>query len=86
MDEKTLGEERIRIDLEWQFQSAEIANIMKQETANIINTLEEAKKRVIRDIPDSEKRELGEFIRLISLAQTSYEEASMWATKAMTKF
>ena len=47
----------------------EIVDQIKQKTADLINLVEQIK---------------GQDARLASLAQTSYEEAAMWAVKAAT--
>lgn len=67
---KTLGERRIRTD----FSKGYYSNIdkLKQKTAELINELEEIKTKD------------PEVIRLVALAQTHYETASMYATKAAT--
>ena len=73
--EKTLGEKRVRTD----FNPSKEGNVefIKQKTAELINVLEEFK--------NDERNNLdGEAKRLVSLAQTSFEEAAMWGVKAVT--
>ena len=73
--EKTLGEKRVRTD----FHPSKEGNVefIKQKTAELINVLEEFK--------NDERNNLdGEAKRLVSLAQTSFEEAAMWGVKAVT--
>lgn len=66
-DQKTIGEERVRISFNPANNST--VDLIKQKTAELINLCEELK---------------GKDGRLASLAQTSYEEAAMWAVKAAT--
>lgn len=70
-DEKTIGELRVRAT----FNPSENTDVdvIKQKTAELINLCEALKTQ-----NPSEKS------RLIALAQTSYEEAAMWAVKAAT--
>ena len=73
--EKTLGEKRVRTD----FNPSKEGNVefIKQKTAELINVLE--------DFKNDERNNLdGEAKRLVSLAQTSFEEAAMWGVKAVT--
>ncbi len=71
--DKTIGERRVRTD----FNVAEGAtrsniDLLKEKSAELINLCEELKS------------EEGETNRLVSLAQTKYEEAAMYAVKAAT--
>ena len=75
--EKTIGEKRVRVD--FNPSTGEIYGSvadLKNRTAKLINALEELKPEGVT-LP-------GEQLRLISLAQTAYEEAAMWAVKAAT--
>lgn len=77
MSELTIGEKRVRTE----FNPSGVGNVnaIKQKTAEIINILEEFKKdERNNDFMDSE------LIRIISIAQTNYEDAAMWAVKAVT--
>lgn len=78
---KTIGEQRVRIDFNVSGDS-QIDNF-KKISAELINKLED-----MRNIPGtadvSEFDKISEYNRLISLAQTAYEEACMWAVKAIT--
>lgn len=69
-EEKTLGEKRVRIDFNPSAESA--VDVIKNKTAELIN------------IVNANPSEDGETKRLMSLAMTSYEEAAMWAVKAVT--
>ena len=74
MKNKTsLGEKRVRVD----FNPSYIDRVqsVKQDTAELINLI---------DYVGEESPEDKEEIRLIRLAQTTYEEAAMWAVKALT--
>ncbi len=64
---------------------------LKIKTADLINDLEAAKQdelsktsHLTKESPDQVKVTSGEKLRLIALAQTAYEEAAMWAVKALT--
>lgn len=70
MPEKTIGERRVRVDFNPSAESA--VDIIKNKTAELIN--------LVNDCPAED----GEVKRLVSLAMTSYEEAAMWAVKAVT--
>jgi hypothetical protein len=75
MSEKTLGEKRVRVE----FNPSQAGNVhfIKEESAKLINLLEGYK--------NDERNNLdGEAMRLIAIAQTSFEEAAMWAVKAVT--
>lgn len=82
----TIGETRVRV--KFNPSDLDIVSQIKQDTAKLINLLQavrndEASKTY--DKSPEEMRELsGEKLRLIALAQTSYEEAAMWAVKAAT--
>ena len=75
MAEKTIGEKRVRTD--FNVSGEDVVNIIKSSSANLINICEQLKG-------DGSQVLSGEKVRLISLAQTSYEEAAMWAVKAAT--
>lgn len=72
MDSKeiTLGESRVRVEFNPSAESA--VDIIKNKTADLIN--------LVNACPSED----GETKRLISLALTAYEEAEMWAVKAVT--
>jgi len=72
MDQKTLGESRVRTSFNPSNDST--VEQIKQKTAELINLVEDLR---VTSIP-------GEKARLISLAQTEYENAAMWAVKAAT--
>jgi hypothetical protein len=74
---KTLGEKRVRV--EFNPNRGEIIQDMKQATAGLINLLEDQRGAEPTGSPPNPERQ-----RLISLAQTAYEEAAMWAVKAVT--
>lgn len=66
----TLGEKRVRVEFNPSAESA--VDILKNKTADLIN--------LVNACPSED----GETKRLMSLAMTSYEEACMWAVKAVT--
>jgi hypothetical protein len=74
----SLGEDRVRI----KFNPSDNSTVsqIKQKSAELIDMCEQLK----RDHPAGAGSKLGEFLRLLSLAQTHYEDAAMWAVKAAT--
>lgn len=86
MEDKTLGEKRVRTD--FNVSGSTVVDNIKQKTAELINDLQairndEAAKTYNRS-PDVKNEISGEKFRLIAIAQTTYEEAAMWAVKAAT--
>ena len=81
---QTVGEQRVRTSFN-PSQTDVVAQI-KQKSAELINLCEELKVSKITsgEVSLEEQLNKGEFLRLVSLAQTSYEEAAMWAVKAAT--
>jgi hypothetical protein len=75
MAEKTLGEARVRTD--FNVTGSSEVDTIKQKSAELINLCEALK-------PTDGSIINGEKARLISLAQTHYEDAAMWAVKAAT--
>ena len=71
----TLGEKRVRV--EFNPSNGGNVNFFKETTAELINVCEDLK-------PQDGSCISIEKVRLISLAQTAYEEAAMWAVKAAT--
>jgi hypothetical protein len=69
---KSLGERRVRT--EFNPSQNEVVDQIKQKTAEIINLTQ----KLSTELGESEKN------RLISLANTSFEQAAMWAVKAAT--
>lgn len=68
--EQSVGEQRVRVKFNVaEGHTANVIDHIKQKTAELINLCEELKAK------DG---------RLASLAQTSFEEAAMWAVKAAT--
>lgn len=72
--EKTIGEKRVRTSFNVaEGETRSNIDLFKTKTAELINMLEEMKIESV-----------GEEYRLIALAQTDYENAAMWAVKAVT--
>ena len=68
---KTLGEERIRVDLsEWS--ETNLVGDLKRKVAMLIDVVEKIESKG------------SEHTRLKSMAMTELESASMWITKALT--
>ena len=68
--EPSLGEKRVRT--EFNPSKNDVVSLIKQKSAELINMCEYL------------KTEQGSDARLVSIAQTTYEEAAMWAVKAAT--
>lgn len=75
MSDKTLGEARVRTD--FNVSNSDTVATIKNKSAELINVCEGLK-------PTDGSMMSGEKARLISLAQTTFEEAAMWAVKAAT--
>lgn len=73
MSEQTLGEKRVKVD--FNVTESSVVDGIKSRSAKLINLVEELRTPK-EGVASSEKH------RLISLAQTAYEEAAMWAVKA----
>ncbi len=71
----TIGEQRVRID--FNVNNDDTVTLIKKKSAKLINFCEELKPKFGEDV-------IPEKLRLIALAQSSYEEAAMWAVKAAT--
>lgn len=88
MEEKisTLGEQRVRISFNPSKES--VVDRIKQKSAELIDILQTVRNDEVSKTYGKSPAQLqalsGEKIRLISLAQTAYEEAAMWAVKAAT--
>jgi hypothetical protein len=84
MSEKTLGERRIRTD--FNVSGNDLVAIIKKQSAELIDLLQA--QRVALRTGDNhsieEQLKADDKNRLISMAQTSIEEAAMWAVKAAT--
>ena len=83
---QTLGEKRVKISFD--INNDAIVNKIKQKSADLIDFLNAIRNDEVSKTYDKTPQELqdqsGEKLRLISLAQTKYEEAAMWAVKAAT--
>lgn len=82
----TLGESRVRTSFNPANDS--IVDQIKQKSAELIDLLQAVRNdetsKTYDKSPEVMKEVSGEVFRLISLAQTTYEEAAMWAVKAAT--
>lgn len=69
----SLGEDRVRV--KFNPSATGLVDQIKQKTAELIDAVEALREggRAAADVQ-----------RLVSLAQTAYEEAAMWAVKAAT--
>lgn len=78
MNNQTLGQQRVKA--EFNPDKNELVDQIKNKSAELIDLLESMRKLT----PDGKPNNVvsGEKMRLISLAQTNYEEAAMWAVKA----
>lgn len=77
-EEKTLGEKRVRTSFNPSDQST--VQHLKERAAEFINYIDQN----VNAPEGLTKEDLGEFVRLKSLAMTSIEEGAMWAVKAAT--
>ena len=75
--EKTLGERRVRTDFN-PGNNDKVQNL-KEKFAHLINDVEK-----LKEFHEPDHQVDPEKMRLIALAQTAIEEASMWAVKAAT--
>lgn len=86
MNEKSLGEQRVRVD--FNVSGSTTVDQIKQKTADLINDLQAIRNDEVSKTydksEDAKVQQSGEKLRLIALAQTTYEEAAMWAVKAAT--
>ncbi len=82
----TLGEQRVRTTFNPSNES--VVDRIKQKSAELIDLLQAVRNDEVSKTYDKTPEQLqaqsGEKLRLISLAQTAYEEAAMWAVKAAT--
>lgn len=82
----SLGEQRVRTT--FNPSNASIVDEIKQKSAELINLMEalmnDEVSKTYEQSPEAKQLVSGETLRLISLAQTTYEEAAMWAVKAAT--
>ena len=74
MEGKTLGEKRVNVD--FNVTNDELVHKIKVKSAELIDLCETMK------IGNDGIAKSGEAYRAISLAQTHYEDAAMWAVKA----
>lgn len=83
---KSIGERRVRTD--FNASSSDLVAQIKARSAEVINLCQAMRNDEAVAVPDETKEAFnercGEKLRLISLAQTAYEEAAMWAVKAAT--
>lgn len=82
----TIGETRVRTKFNPSSQND--VDVIKNKSAEMINMLQamrndEASKTYDKS-PEAKNELSGERLRLISIAQTKFEEAAMWAVKAAT--
>lgn len=75
---QTLGQQRVKA--EFNPDKNELVDQIKNKSAELIDLLEGMRTLT----PEGNPNDIvsGERMRLISLAQTSYEQAAMWAVKA----
>lgn len=84
--QKTLGEQRVRTTFNPSNDS--VVEKIKQKSAELIDLLQTLRNDEVSKSyghePDANELLSGEKLRLISIAQTTFEEAAMWAVKAAT--
>lgn len=83
---QTIGEKRVRTSFNPANDS--LVDRIKQKSAELIDLCQLMKNdEVVKPENDTKEKlqeNAGEKFRLIALAQTTYEEAAMWAVKAAT--
>lgn len=89
METPTLGQQRIRVAFNPSENS--LVDAIKAKSAELIDLVQAYKNTVVSETYDTQtptqlQQDKGEFFRLISLAQTAYEEGAMWGVKALTYF
>ena len=86
VQEKTIGEKRIRTS--FNVSGDGVVDEIKCKSAALIDLLQAMRNDEASKTYDQSSEAMkalsGEKFRLISLAQTVYEEAAMWAVKAAT--
>ncbi len=84
--QKTIGERRVRT--EFNPSNTSTVDTLKQKSAELIDIMQSVRNDEVSKTYDKSEEAMkelsGEKLRLISLAQTAYEEAAMWAVKAVT--
>lgn len=87
---ETLGQKRVRIGSQKPITDHEtdVIAIIKQKTAELIDLLQSVRNdevsKTYEKTPENKQDLSGERLRVISTAQTKYEEACMWAVKSVT--
>ena len=83
---QTLGESRVRVSFNVAGDS--LVDQIKTKSAELIDLLQAVKNdelsKTYEQSPEVTQAQSGEKLRLIALAQTDYENAAMWAVKAVT--
>ncbi len=84
--EKTIGEQRVRTS--FNVSGDGIVDQIKRKSAELIDLCQAMRNDEAVAVPGESREDFharaGEKLRLVSLAQTAYEEGSMWAVKAAT--
>lgn len=84
--EKSIGEKRVRTS--FNAGADDVVAHIKNKSAELIDLCQAMRNNEAVAIPNETPAEIqsrcGEKFRLIALAQTTYEEAAMWAVKAAT--
>lgn len=82
----SFGEQRVRVC--FNPSDTQAVDIIKQKSADLIDILQAVRNdevsKTYEETPEVKNALRGEKLRLIALAQTAYEEAVMWAVKALT--
>lgn len=77
---KTLGELRVRVD--FNVSASSDVDVIKKDSAELIDKVDILEKN--NDFSSWPPEKIEEFKRLTDLAKTAYENACMWAVKALT--
>lgn len=82
----TLGERRVGVN--FNPSGLTVVDSIKRKSADLIDLCEALRREEYvkpeNDTPQALQENAGEKFRVISLAQTAFEEAAMWAVKAAT--
>lgn len=85
---ETLGQKRVRLESKQLTEhELNLINSIKEKTAELIDLLQSVRNDEVSETyektPEHKEDLSGERLRVISMAQTKYEEACMWAVKSV---
>ncbi|MDR2205824.1 MAG: hypothetical protein LBE36_06690 [Flavobacteriaceae bacterium] len=87
MEKQTLGQKRIRVT--FNTNNDDKVEKIKEKFARLIDDLQAIRtdevSKTYDETPETLQEVSGEKLRLIAIAQTKIEEATMWAVKAISQ-